>query len=173
MYRRLLGVVMWTGRTCTLIAEELGELASAMSCPTVADAKRLAKLLEFIEANHGDLGIWIRKLDGPLEDHCSIFWADGSLQNRGSKTQGGHLVGLGIATDDLSKVECNVVTVLSSSIKRVCTSTFDSETLSVSRASDDAVTAALTAMSRKVDDETRTLPYALIAEPSSAFAFAW
>ena len=142
-YRRLLGVVMWTGRTCSLIAEELSELASAMSCPTVADAKRLAKLLEFVAANHEELGIWIRKLDSPPEEHCSLFWADGSLQNRGSRTQGGHLVALGTMTADGCRADCNVVSWISSGIKRVCTSTFDSETLSVSRASDDGVSAAL------------------------------
>ena len=60
---------MWCGRTIVLIAEELSELASAMACPTVADAQRLAKLIEFIAENYIDLGVWIRKLQRPVAEH--------------------------------------------------------------------------------------------------------
>ena len=94
------------------------------------------------DESRDDLGIWIKKLESAPETHDAIPWADGSLQNRGSQTQGGHLVGLGQETADGS-IECNIVSWMSAKIKRVCSSTYDSETLSVCRASEDGVTVAL------------------------------
>jgi len=135
---------MWIGRTIAEVAEELSELASAMQVPTVADALRLATMIDFVHANRSKLGIVLRKLahEGKTAKDCvpAIFlYADGSLQNRGSKTQGGHLIGAGFLNEHGgAPAVCNPQGWQSAAIKRVCTSTFDGETLSLLRGTEDA-----------------------------------
>ena len=70
---------------------------------------------------------------------CIVLFADGSWANEGNRTKGGH----GVFLADRRKLgSCKpstacLLTWLSATLKRVCTSTFDSETLSLLRGVDD------------------------------------
>ena len=100
-------------------------------------------MIDFVHANRSKLGVVMRKLlpSGKTVTDSSpavFLYADGSLQNRGSKTQGGHLIGAGFLSEDGGAPDtCNPQGWQSAAIKRVCTSTFDGETLSLLRATED------------------------------------
>ena len=135
-YRELQGKLAWVGNTRMDIAVDVSEGASASHAPTVADMRRNVKLAKHVVAT-SSRAIVLRPID--LAHMCLVLFADGSFANEGQRTRGGHLVcladrrsiGQGVAA------LASLLAWTSQTLKRVCTSTFDSECLSTLRGSDD------------------------------------
>jgi len=85
-YRAGLGKLGWTGNTRPDLAIDHSELSAPASCPTVGDAKRLAKALRILKSTAKE-GLHFPKLD--LKTLQQFVFADGSWANAGDRTQGG------------------------------------------------------------------------------------
>ena len=135
-YRELQGKLAWTGNTRMDIAVDVSEGAGAAHAPTVGDMKRNIKIAKHVAATAAR-AIVLRPIE--LAFVCIVLFADGSWANEGNRTKGGH----GVFLADRRKLgSCKpstacLLTWLSATLKRVCTSTFDSETLSLLRGVDD------------------------------------
>ena len=141
-YMKALGKLAWVVNTRPDLAIEHSECARFAKAPTIASAKRLQGVMVTLK-DEDTLGVVLNKLD--CEKLCVVCHADGSFGNaEKGKTQGGHLVWL--ANSSSKGVQDtqvgSLVNWLSSSLKRVCTSTFDAETLSTLRGSDEALCVA-------------------------------
>ena len=147
-YRSVVGALMWAIQTNPEVGETASELAGGLQCPTAADAVLLATTIEHL---HNDPGsIVLHRLFGARLDVLS--YSDSSLNNRGTKTQGGDCQfvfasdappnATGADIYELLKnqdVTVNPVSVVSQGIARVVNSSFDGETLSLDRAATSAV----------------------------------
>ena len=122
------------------VAYDISENAGASHAPTVGDMKRLHKLARHIVST-ADKGIELT----PIKDPCTVLFADGSWANaEDNKTKGGHAVFLA-SKKDVEQGNLAIVCLLAwicASLKRVCTSTFDAEALSLLRGSDELLAVA-------------------------------
>ena len=141
-YRAGLGKLGWTGNTRPDLAVDHSELSAPASCPTVGDAKRLAKVLRILKST-AKQGLHFPKMD--LESLQQFVFADGSWANAGDRTQGGHMIFLAdkASKGKLGQQPAALLSWVSASLKRVCTSTYDAETLSLLRATDESIAIAL------------------------------
>ena len=140
-YRELQGKLAWVGNTRIDVAVDVSEGASAVQAPTVADMKRNIKLARHVVAT-SDRAIVLKPI--PLDELSVALFADGSWANEGDSTRGGHLVAF-VSKKDIGRGVPSTASLVgwqSSKLSRVCTSTFDSETLSTVRGLDDAVSTA-------------------------------
>ena len=139
-YRELQGQTAWTSNTRMDVAYDISENAGASHAPTVGDMKRLHKLARHIVST-ADKGIELT----PIKDPCTVLFADGSWANaEDNKTKGGHAVFLA-SKKDVEQGNLAIVCLLAwicASLKRVCTSTFDAEALSLLRGSDELLAVA-------------------------------
>ena len=118
------------------IAIDISEGASASHAPTVGDMKRNLKVAKNVAASAA-LSIVLAPIE--LAYLCLVLFADGSWANEGNRTKGGHAVFLADrrTVGSRSPAGACLLTWLCASLKRICTSTFDSETLSLLRGCDD------------------------------------
>ena len=135
-YRELQGKLAWIGNTRMDIAIDISEGASASHAPTVGDMKRNIKVAKNVAASAA-LSIVLAPIE--LAYLCLVLFADGSWANEGNRTKGGHAVFLADrrTVGSRSPAGACMLTWLCASLKRICTSTFDSETLSLLRGCDD------------------------------------
>ena len=142
-FRTSLGRCMWIVTTRPDIAYDVSEASSAMQAPTVGDAKRLQKVMRMLLLT-SEKGICLPKLSP--NDLLLVLYTDGSYANVGTRTQGGHVLCLCARSEfengKVGSKRAALLTWLSSTIKRVCTSTFDSEILSLLRGTDEQLSAA-------------------------------
>ena len=147
-YRSLVGALMWAVQTNPELGETASELAGGLQCPTAADATFLVKTLEHLHTDPGS--IILHRLFGSRLDVLSF--ADSSLNNRGTKTQGGDcefIVASDLGADATGEelynylqgwfVKVNAVSVVSQGITRVANSSFDGETLVLDKATTASV----------------------------------
>ena len=132
-YRTGLGRSIWASNCDPCAAFAVSEASSASQAPNVAAAKKLVKMMQNIRSR-GSKGILLSKLD-PLQ-LMAVLYGDGSFGNAGAKTQGGHAIFL---VSKKNRRRGNLAAWLSATLKRVCTSTFDAETLSILRGADEQV----------------------------------
>ena len=144
-YRKLQGQQAWVSNTRLDISHPVSECAGASHAPTIGDWKRLLKTAKGV-ANSSKRAIRIRRLN--VLKAALLLFTDGSWANEGNRTKGGHAVlitdedelrDLDNLTRKEKKFMANIAMWLRSGLKRVCTSTFDSETLSLLRGVDDII----------------------------------
>ena len=144
-YRKLQGQQAWVSNTRLDISHPVSEGAGASHAPTIGDWKRLLKTAKGV-VNSSKRAIRIRRLN--VLKAALLLFTDGSWANEGNRTKGGHAVLITdedelLDLDNLTRKEkkfmANIALWLCSGLKRVCTSTFDSETLSLLRGVDDII----------------------------------
>ena len=129
-YRTANGRLAWTGNTRPQNAFDISECASGAKAPTVAEAKRLGKVIRGVLETAED-SLYLPRVDP--DKLGSLTHADGSFANRGERTQGGYCTFLTSMTTDAScapgEVVAGMVDFKSHKIARVCNCTYDAETI--------------------------------------------